>query len=102
MQRQGQNIVLLEEIEDVVERVERDLVGERIRQDSHPIVTGVVTIVPYGATLMSSSSSPRFSSTNEVNRQILNVFLVEQVNNLGTNVSPQIVALQEVHEPKNE
>ncbi len=33
---------------------------------------------------------------------MLDVSLVEEFNNLGTNVSPQIAALREGHEPENE
>ena len=39
------------------------------------------------------------AETNKIDGRMLDVFLVEEFNNLGTNVSPQIAALREGHEP---
>ena len=116
-----ENAVLLEEIEDVVGRVECLLAGESIGQDSHPncdgsgndspvrgdldvedvdifvvlvvlIVLVVFVVLAVLVVLLNSAE------TNKVSRRMLDVFLVEEFNNLRTNVSPKIAALAEGHE----
>lgn len=115
------NIVLLKEIEDVVGRVECDLAGESIGQDSHPnrdgsgndcpvrsdldvvilvvLVLFVVLILFVVPVLFDVLALLNPAETNKVDGRMLDVLLVEQFNNLGTNVSPQIVALREGHQP---
>lgn len=108
------NAVLLEKIEDMVGRVERDLAGESIGQDSHPNRDGSdndcpirgdldvdvfdVLVIPVAPVILDVLVlSP--AETNKVDGRMLDVSLVEEFNNLGTNVSPQIAALREGHEP---
>ena len=84
------NAVFLKEIEDVVGRVECDLASESIGQDPHP--NGgrsgdyffVVTITNLVVVLFLLNPT----ETNEIYRRKLDISLVEEVKNLGTNVSP--------------
>ena len=109
------NAVLLEEIEDVVGRFECDLAGESIGQDSHPNRDGSgndcpvrgdldvnildVLIILIVLVLLDILVLLNPAETNKVDGRMLDVSLVEELNNLGTNVSPQIAALREGHEP---
>ena len=91
------NTVLLEEIRDVVGRVEWILAGESSRQDSHPdrdsggddfpVQGDLGVVIPVVPVLLNPAE------TNEVDGRMLDVLLVEQFNNLGTNLSLKIVAL---------
>jgi hypothetical protein len=98
--------VLLEEIEDVVGRMECDLAGESIGQDSHPNRDGSGNDCPVRDDLdidildiLDILVLLNPAETNKVDGRKLDVSLVDEFNNLGTNVSPQIAALREGHEP---
>ena len=116
--------MLLEELEDVVGRVECNLAGESIGQDSHPNHDGSDNDCPIQGDLgvnvldvlvilffmvldvlvfMDILILLNPSETNKIDRRMLDASLVEESNNLGTNASQsQIAALQEGHEPWSE
>ena len=56
--------------------------------DIFGVLVGVIDLILFNS-----------AETNKVDGQMLDVSLVEEFNNLGTNVSPQIAALREGHEP---
>jgi hypothetical protein len=119
------NAVIHEESEDVVGRLECDLGGESIEQDSHPnrdgsgndcpmrgdlgveidflIILAVPAIFAIFAVLdvLDVLVLLNPAETNKVDGRMADLSLVEEFNNLGTNVSPQIAALREGHEPQN-
>ena len=102
-----ENVVFLEESEDVVGRVECDLAGESIWQDSHPNRDGsdndcpvldvfdVLDVLVLAVFLVLALLDP--AETDKVDGRMLDVSLVEEFNTLGTNVSPQIAARREGH-----
>jgi hypothetical protein len=97
--------VFLEESEDVVGRVECDLAGESIWQDSHPNRDGsdndcpVLDVFDVLDVLVLALLDP--AETDKVDGRMLDVSPVEVFNTVGTNVSPQIAARREGHEPQN-
>ena len=105
------NAVIREESEDVVGRLECDLAGESIGQDSHPNRDGSGNDCPVRGDLgvdidflivLAVLVLLNPAETNKVDGRMMDVSLVEEFNNLGTNVNPQIAALREGHEPQNE
>jgi hypothetical protein len=114
--------VLLEKIEDVVGRVVCDFGGESIGQHSHPnrngsgndsavrvdldvldILVGLSLLLLLLFLLVSLVLlllNP--AEANEIDGRMLDLSRVEEFNNLGTNVSSQIAARQELDEPQNE
>jgi len=85
---------------DVVRRMECDLAGESIGQDSHPKRDGSGNNRPVRGDLdvdiliVLALFNP--AETNKVDGQMLNVSLVEELINLRTNSSPQIVLAKSV------
>ena len=87
------------------------LAGESIRQDSHlnrdrsgndsPIRSDLnvedvnILVVLVILVLLNPAEA------NQADRRMLDVFPVEEFNNLGTNASPRSAALREDHEPWN-
>ena len=127
MQHRRRKYRALEEIKNVVGRMECDLAGESIGQDSDPnrdgsgndcpvrgdldvdilkviaiLVVFVVLAVPTVLVALVALDvivllNP--TETNKVDGRMPDVSLVEEFNNLGTNVSPQIAEPQEGHKP---
>ena len=91
------NVVLLEELEDVLRGLERGVAGGTVGQDSDPDrdATGNCLSAAVRVLLVPPEAG-------EVDGGMLDFSIVEEFNNLGTNVSPQNATLREGHEPSHE
>jgi hypothetical protein len=91
------NVVLLEELEDVLRGLERGVAGGTVWQYSDPDrdATGNCLSVAVRVLLVPPEAG-------EVDGGMLYLSIVEEFNNLGTNVSPQNATLREGHEPPHE
>jgi hypothetical protein len=86
------NVVLPEELEDVLRGLKRGVAGGTVGQDSDPdcYTTGDCPSATVRVLLIPPEAS-------EVNGGMLDFSIVEEFNNLGTNVNPQNATLREGH-----
>ena len=91
------NVVPLKELEDVLGGVESGVAVCTVVKHANP--DGDMTGNGLAATVL---SLPLPTEANEVDGGVLDLFMAEDFNRLGTDFSPQIAMLREVHEPHHE